>query len=91
MSVMQMVGPLLRGVELTPSQLTELRAIDTMYYSTLASAPPSPSGSPRELEERVLARVREMLHADQRASFDRNCAAGLTGETRDGAPFERQG
>ena len=31
MSVMTMMAPLLNGVELTPGQLAELRAIDAFY------------------------------------------------------------
>jgi hypothetical protein len=86
---MMMVAPLLEGVELTPGQLAELRAIDALYYSRLASDSASSSKSTRALDDLVLARVRDMLHDEQRAMFDRNRAARHSDEARDGARMER--
>jgi hypothetical protein len=83
------VAPLLKGVELTPGQLAELRAIDTLYYSGLARDSASSSGSTRALDDLVLARVRDMLHDEQRAMFERNHAARHSDESRDGARMER--
>ena len=76
-----MVAPLLEQVELTPGQLAELRAIDIMYQTRIASDPPASSAARLALDDLVLARVREMLDDDQRARFDRNQAA----HHRDGA------
>jgi hypothetical protein len=87
--MMTMVTPLLRDVELTPGQLAELRAIDALYYSRLASSATSSSASILALDDLVLARVRDMLHGEQRARFDRNRAARHSDEARDGAHFER--
>ncbi|HXT48372.1 MAG TPA: hypothetical protein VN717_07005 [Gemmatimonadaceae bacterium] len=89
MSVMTMMAPLLEGVELTPGQLAELRAIDAQYYSRLASDSASPGKSGPAPEDTVLARVRDMLHDDQRAMFDRNREARHSDEARDGARIER--
>ncbi len=77
MSVMRLVEPLLQGLELTPGQLAELRAIDSMYQSGRAS------GSTASLDDLVFTRVHDMLHHDQRAIFDRKLAAGRAGEMRD--------
>jgi hypothetical protein len=85
MSVMTMVEPLLQGIELTPGQLAELRALDTLYYSRLAS-----DGAGAN-EDQLLARVRDMLHPDQRAKFDRNRAARRSDEAPRGARTERHG
>jgi len=84
-----MVAPLLKDVELTPGQLAELRAIDALYYSRLASGSASSSASGVALEDLVLARVRDMLHDDQRAQFDRNRLARPSDEARDGAHIDR--
>ena len=89
MSVMTIVSPLLRGVELTPGQLAELRAIDALYYSKLARNSGASSTSTLALDDLVLARVRDMLQGEQRAQFDRNRAAGHSDEARDGARIER--
>jgi hypothetical protein len=86
---MMMVAPLLHGVELTPGQLAELRAIDALYYSTLASDSATSSTSTLALDDLVLARVRDMLHDEQRVRFDRNRAARHSGEARGGARIER--
>lgn len=75
-----MVAPLLKGVDLSPGQLAELRAIDTLYYSRLESDSASPGKSSPVLANLVLVRVRDMLRDDQRAMFDRN---------RDGARIGR--
>jgi hypothetical protein len=86
---MMMVAPLLKGVELTPGQLAELRAIDALYYSRLASESASSSDSTRELDELLVVRVRDMLHDEQRARFDRNHAALHSDGARNGARSER--
>jgi len=86
---MTMVAPLLKDVELTPGQLAELRAIDALYYSRLADSSTSSSASTVELNELVLARVRDMLRDEQRARFDRNRAARHSDEARDGAHIDR--
>jgi hypothetical protein len=84
-----MLAPLLKDVELTPGQLAELRAIDALYYSRLASSSDSSSASILALDDLVLGRVRDMLHDEQRARFDRNRAARHSEEARDGAHIER--
>lgn len=89
MSVMTMMSPLLQGVELTPGQLAELRAIDALYYSHLARDSGAASPSPLALDDLVLSRVRDMLQGEQRAQFDRNRAASHSDEVRDGARSER--
>jgi hypothetical protein len=89
MSMMTTVAPLLRGVELTPGQLAELRAIDVLYYSNLASNSGASSPSTLALDDLVLARVRDMLQGEQRAQFDRNRAACHSDDARDGARIER--
>lgn len=87
MSVMTMMAPLLSGVELTPGQLTELRAIDSFYYTYLATHSESESGP--GLHALVLARVRDMLGESQRAVFDGNRDARGSGATRDSDRIER--
>lgn len=77
---MTMVAPLLKGVDLSPGQLAELRAIDALYYSRLESDSESPGKSSPVLANLVLVRVRDMLHDEQRVMFDRN---------RDGARIGR--
>lgn len=93
MSVMTMMEPLLDGVALTPGQLAELRAIDAFYYTNRATHHSSESGTPgawdSELDAKVLARVRDMLHESQRALFDRNRDARRSGEARDSDRIER--
>jgi hypothetical protein len=89
MSVMMMAAPLLEGVELTPGQVAELRAIDALYYSRLASDVAPSSATTLTLDDLVLARVRDMLHEEQRARFDRNRAAHHSDQARDSARIER--
>lgn len=72
-----MMAPYLSGVELTPGQLAELRAIDSFYYTHLATHPESESGP--GIHALVLTRVRDMLRQDQRAMFDGNRDARSTG------------
>lgn len=67
-----MVSPWLKGVDLSPGQLAELRAIDALYYSRLESDSASPGKSSPALTNLVLVRVRDMLHDEQRVIFDRN-------------------
>ncbi len=81
-----MVAPLLKGLELSPGQLAELRAIDTLYYTQLAR---NSSESSSMLADLVLTRVREMLRDDQRVIFDRNRAACQLDDTRGGTRIER--
>lgn len=64
-----LVAELLRGVELDPGQLAELRAISSLYYTQVARSEGTPSTA---LDDLVLARVREMLRGEQRILFDRN-------------------
>lgn len=80
-----MVAPLLENVELTPGQIAELRAIDVMYHSRIAGDPAASSASMLALDDLVITRVRDMLHDDQRARFDRNRAARHSDEARSGA------
>jgi hypothetical protein len=89
-SLMTMVGSLLKDVELTPGQLAELRAIDTLYYSRLAGDSAPSGASAMALDDLVLARVRDMLHDEQRAVFDRNRAARHSDEARSGAHIDRR-
>jgi len=84
-----MVAPLLENVELTTGQLAELRAIEIMYQSRIASDPAASGTSRLALDDLVLTRVRDMLHDDQRARFDRNRAARHSDEARSGAHTER--
>lgn len=81
---------LLKGVELTPGQMAELRAINSLYYSRLASselARETSGSSPSDtaLHDLVLGRVRDMLRGDQLIIFERNLAALESDEVRDGA------
>ncbi len=81
---------LLKGVELTPGQMAELRAINSLYYSRLASselAREASGSSPSDtaLHDLVLGRVRDMLRGDQRIIFERNLAMLESDEARDGA------
>ena len=84
---MRLVAPLLTGLELSPGQLAELRAIEAMYYTRLATDASEPGSSGSMLEELVLSRVRDMLHDEQRVTFDRNRARQLD-ESRQGAHTE---
>ncbi len=81
---------LLNGVELTPGQMAELRAISSLYYSRLAASElareasgSSPSGA--ALHDLVLDRVRDMLRGDQLTIFERNLAALESDEARNAA------
>lgn len=82
-----MMAPYLRGVELTPGQLAELRAIDSFYYTALATHSESKSGP--AIHALVLARVRDMLRENQRAVFDGNRVARESGAARDSDRIER--
>ena len=84
-----MVTQLVEGLELTPGQLAELRAINSLYYTQLASSQlgRDASGSIASgaaLHDLVLARVREMLRAEQLIIFERNLATSESNEARDG-------
>ncbi|MEJ7813280.1 MAG: hypothetical protein WKG32_22915 [Gemmatimonadaceae bacterium] len=74
---------LTRGLELTPDQLAELRAIGTMYQReryALAQREPGDVGAPPDaLMATVIWRVRAMLRDEQRPAFDRNVEAWRTG------------
>jgi hypothetical protein len=88
-SVVTLVTELLKGVELDPGQLAELRAINSLYYTQIARSE-SASGAPSSaLDDLVLARVREMLRSEQRTLFDRNRAALRSTEEHNGARIER--
>ena len=81
---------LLKGVELTPGQMAELRAINSLYYSRLASSElareaSGSNASGTALHDLVLGRVRDMLRGDQRIIFERNLAALESDEARDRA------
>jgi hypothetical protein len=89
-SALTLVSPLLENVELAPGQLAELRAIDAMYHSRIAADPAASSVSNSALDALVLSRVREMLHEDQRARFDLNCATHYSHEVRSSAPAGRR-
>ncbi len=82
------VAELLKGVELDPGQLAELRAINSLYYTQVASGE-SASSTGSALDALVFARVREMLHGEQRPLFDRNRAALRSSEDHSGARIER--
>lgn len=71
MSARSVTAPLLAGVDLSPGQLAELRAIDAMYYTRLAAS----DAPENNLEYLVVARVRDMLRDDQKPAFDRNWAS----------------
>lgn len=72
-----MMAPYLSGVELTPGQLAELRAIDSFYYTHLATHSESESGP--GIHALVLARVRDMLREHQLPVFDGNRDARSAG------------
>lgn len=82
-----MMAPYLSGVELTPGQLAELRAIDSFYYTFLATHSESESGP--GIHALVLARVRDMLRENQRAVFDGNRVARGSRAARDSDRIER--
>lgn len=85
-----MMAPLLKGVELTPGQMAELRAIDALYYSHLAAnSGGTSSESTPVLADLVLARVRDMLHDEQRVIFDRNRDTRQSDRARDSDRIER--
>ncbi|MFI5241975.1 MAG: hypothetical protein ACHQRL_03110 [Gemmatimonadales bacterium] len=71
MSALSLTAPLLAGVDLSPGQLAELRAIDVMYHTRRAAS----DAAGNNLEYLVVARVREMLRDDQKPVFDRNWAS----------------
>lgn len=82
-----MLAPYLVGVELTPGQLAELRAIDAFYYTQLATHPESEAAP--GIHALVLTRVRDMLRQDQRELFDGNRDARSCG-ARKSDRIERQ-
>ena len=84
-----LVTELLKGVDLNPGQLAELRAINSLYYTQLARSESASSPSSPALDDLVLARVREMLRSEQRTLFDRNRAALRSTEEHNGARSER--
>lgn len=83
-----MVTRLLKGVELAPGQLAELRAITSLYYTQLARSASASSVSSSVLDDLVLTRVRDMLQGEQQISFDRNRAERQLDEERIGARIE---
>ena len=80
---------LLDGLELTPGQLAELRAITSMYYTRLATSDGASSTADSELRDLVLARTRDMLRSDQQLVFDRNREVARSGETHRDTRAER--
>jgi hypothetical protein len=66
-----LVAELLKGVELDPGQVAELRAMTAHYYTQVARSESAPNASSSALDELILARVREMLNGEQRLLFDR--------------------
>jgi hypothetical protein len=88
-SVVTLVTELLKGVELDPGQLAELRAINSLYYTQSARDETASSASSSALDNLVLARVREMLRSEQRILFDRSRAALRPNEEHIGARIER--
>jgi hypothetical protein len=88
-SVVTLVTELLKGVELDPGQLAELRAINSLYYTQSAREETASSASSSALDNLVLARVREMLRSEQRILFDRSRAALRPNEEHIGARIER--
>ena len=89
MSVFTKLQPLLSGVELTPGQLAELRAIDAHYYTRLATQSGESAESSAALDGLVLARVRDVLRDDQREVFERNRQARQTSQAREGDRSDR--
>jgi hypothetical protein len=75
----------LKDVDLTPGQLAELRAINSLYYSWLARDASGSIASAAALHDLVLARVRDMLRAEQLIIFERNLASSESDEARDGS------
>lgn len=89
MSVVTKVTRLVEGFDLTPGQVAELRAINSLYYSRLAGNQSASSDCGAELEHLVVGRVRAMLAPDQQILFDHQLAALRLDESRDGASMER--
>lgn len=89
MSVFTMMAPLLRGVDLTPGQVAELRAIDALCHTRVFASSGASSESSSALDELVLTRVRDMLQGEQRIVFDRNREARQTDQARDSDRTER--
>lgn len=81
-----MVTQLVEGLELTPGQLAELRAINSLYYTQLAKNASASSETSSVLEHLVVRRVRDMLQVDQQFRFDRNLAAYATALAWDVTP-----
>jgi hypothetical protein len=87
---MAMLTRFLQGVELTPGQVAELRAITSLYYTQLATSDSTSSEKRSALDDLVLARVREMLQGDQRLLFDHNREAAQSAGPRRDAGTERR-
>lgn len=81
---------LLQGLELTPGQLAELRAITSLYYTRLAASGSASSEIDPALRDLVLRRTRDMLRSDQQSIFDRNREAAGSGEARHDVHTERR-
>jgi hypothetical protein len=95
MNALMTATRLLHGVELTPGQMAELRAIDSLYYSRLAKSELAreesvSNPSDTALHELILGRVRDMLQGDQRIIFERNLAALESDEAHGGASSVRR-
>lgn len=86
---MMIVTQLLEGLELTPGQLAELRAITSHYYTRLASTASDASDPTSMPDDLMLARVRDMLRDDQRVVFDPRRELHRLAQARNGARSER--
>lgn len=84
-----MMAPLLRGVDLTPGQVAELRAIDALYHTRVAANAGTSIESSSALDDLVLGRVRDMLRGEQRVVFDRNRESRQPDQARDSDRTER--
>lgn len=83
--MLRLAEELLEGVQLTPGQLAELRAISAMAYSEFARGE-----APADLFERVCARLRVMLTTRQADLFDGNLRAWRSSPDRDVMPTDRE-
>jgi hypothetical protein len=74
------VRAFMRGVELTPEQLAEFRAISALFYTRSAALDQRDSDTEqRALLDSVVWRLREMLTEGQREPFDHNVAEWRAG------------
>lgn len=69
-----MAERLLRGIELTPGQLAQVRAIDAKYQTGLAALKRGGTGDEESLRARMVHDLREMLTPEQCVVLDGNSA-----------------